>query len=574
MKRLGMFLITCISLGCVVGSMDSAKREGEALARSQKATHGLQPTTRQTPDEVLPTADRGKTFHSAIARADVLLKRTPETVADSMNPKTPYDLRPDDSMFAAGDRVTDNPETILNATVTHVETDAEYSNTTCRESGKPYPITVVRDLWVEVKHTPKIEKRVKVCDGHERKSSEYWESNAISWVSARTKELTQDPTVHRYEVDRSTGKWGWFEDYQVWARWWHKDDTPGCDHAHTELRVIQEETWEETGEEWVADDLATYMKGRGPECRLTHREVLIGPEARIINGKPVSRDSWKDKQTYHCQYPSVKGCEALRAAKCEEQSQACVQWGVGDTCALWEKTFRCKTKSGRMRTIASSRDSLYCLDGNCIDTSYADNQQFGEVMTNLSIFNDIKKELHDHHQLDARTAKVFGGEPLKCHKNVLETIMYDCCGSLDGFTTAIGLSRCDAEERTLSERKKAGHCHYVGSKSESFLFWKSRDVHSYCCFPSKFMRVLQEKAREQLGKSWGWGGSPNCEGLTMAEIGRLRFDVMDLSEAYEEQLKTLKERTQEDVSRQFRDDRVIKAKLERRMRSLQGDTRR
>ena len=227
-------------------------------------------------------------------------------------------------------------------------------------------------------------------------------------------------------------------------------------------------------------------------------------------------------------------------------------------------------------TTASSRDVLYCLDGNCIDTTYNDNQQFGEVMTKLSVFNEIKKELHDQQKFDARTAKVFGGETLKCHKNVCETLMYDCCGSLDGFTTAIGLSRCDAEEKALSERKKAGHCHYVGSKSEDFLgfLWKSRDVHSYCCFPSKFMRVLQEKAREQLGKSWGWGGSPNCDGLTLDEIKRLRFDLMDLTEAYEEQLKTLKECNKGDVTKQFENERAVKTKLEKRMKALQGDTRR
>lgn len=240
---------------------------------------------------------------------------------------------------------------------------------------------------------------------------------------------------------------------------------------------------------------------------------------------------------------------------------------------MWEKTFQCRLSSGRVLTTGSSTDGLYCMDGNCIDTSYTDNQQFGEVMTKLSVFNEIKKELHDRHELNARTAKVFGGEHLKCHKNVCETLMYDCCGSLDGLTTALGLSRCDAEEKALAERKKAGHCHYVGSKSEQLLgfLWKSRDVHGYCCFPSKFVRVLQEKAREQLSKSWGWGGAPNCEGLTMAEIGRLQFDRMDLSEAYEDQLRTLRERTKGDAARHFEHTQTIKAKLERRMRALQGD---
>lgn len=585
MRRWGLMIV--LSLTCLIGKMDQAKREGEALARSQKATHGAQPTKRQDPNEILPKTDKGKTFDARKAKQDITFKRVPETPADNLQPKKPYDLRADDPMFAEGDRVTDNPEAILNATITQHETGAEYATKTCRESGKPYPITVVRNLRVDVKHTPLIKKKVKVCKGHRISDDYFWggiRGKNVDFKTYHRNRLEADRDVDASTIDAWTNS-GIFVD-DVYVAWKHIEDAQSCDKYDHVDKVIQEEKWEEVGEEWVAEDTSSYMKGRGPDCRLTYREVLIGSETRMINGKAVSRDSWKDKQTYHCQYPPVKGCEALRAAKCEEQSQTCVQPGVNGSfgsgtcvsgmCALWEKTFRCKSKSGRLVTTASSRDALYCLDGNCIDTTYNDNQQFGEVMTKLSVFNEIKKELHDQHKFDARTAKVFGGETLKCHKNVCETLMYDCCGSLDGFTNMVGLSRCDAEEKALSERKKAGHCHYVGSKSEDFLgfLWKSRDVHSYCCFPSKFMRVLQEKAREQLGKSWGWGGSPNCEGLTMAEVARLRFDLMDLSEAYEEQLKTLKERNKGDAAKQFENERAVKAKLEKRMKALQGDTRR
>jgi conjugal transfer mating pair stabilization protein TraN len=575
MIRYVLFIL--INIGGVMGNMDSAKREGEAFARSQKSLKGHLPTTRQDPKDVLPTADKGKTFNASKALQDVDSARVPKTPVDNLQPKTPYDLRSDDPMFTAGDRVTDHPEAILNATITQRETGAEYANKTCRESGKPYPITVVRNLRVDVKYTPLIKKKVKVCQGHHLKRENLL--GGISGANADFKSYHRNRLEEDKDVDAGTIR-TWtnsgllFDDACVF--WKHIEDAQSCDKYRFQDKVIQEEKWEEVGEEWVAEDPATYMKGRGPDCRLTHRDVLTGPETRIINGKAVSRNSWKDKQTYHCQYPPVKGCEGLRAAKCEEQSQTCVQPGVGGTCALWEKMFRCKTKSGRLVTTASSRDALYCLDGNCIDTSYNDNQQFGEVMTKLSVFNEIKKDLDKQKQFNAEDAQVFGGETLKCHKNVCETLMYDCCGSLDGFTNMIGLSRCDAEEKALSERKKAGHCHYVGSKSESFLgfLWKSRDVHSYCCFPSKFMRVLQEKAREQLGKSWGWGGAPNCEGLTMHEIKRLRFDLMDLSEAYEDQLRTLKERNKGDVAKQFENERAVKAKLEKRMKDLQRDTRR
>jgi hypothetical protein len=154
-----------LSLSLAAGKLDQAKREGEALARSQKATHGSQPTTRQDPNAVLPQADKGKKFDARKAKQDIIFKRMPETPVDNLQPKKPYDLRSDDPMFAAGDRVTDNPEAILNATITQRETGAEYAKKVCRESGKPYPITVVRNLRVDVKHTPLIKKTSKCVRG-------------------------------------------------------------------------------------------------------------------------------------------------------------------------------------------------------------------------------------------------------------------------------------------------------------------------------------------------------------------------------------------------------------------------
>ena len=88
---------------------------------------------------------------------------------------------------------------------------------------------------------------------------------------------------------------GWIID-DVFVAWKHIEDAQSCDKYDKVDKVIQEEKWEEVSEEWVAEDTSTYMKGRGPDCRLTHRDVLVGSETHIINGKAVSRDSWKDKQ--------------------------------------------------------------------------------------------------------------------------------------------------------------------------------------------------------------------------------------------------------------------------------------
>ena len=44
-------------------------------------------------------------------------------------------------------------------------------------------------------------------------------------------------------------------------------------------------------------------------------------------------------------------------------------------------------------------------------------------------------------------------------------------------------------------------------------------------FGSKLGRILQEQGRGQLGVGWG-----DCRGLTVAEIERIDFERLDLSE--------------------------------------------
>ncbi len=77
-----------------------------------------------------------------------------------------------------------------------------------------------------------------------------------------------------------------------------------------------------------------------------------------------------------------------------------------------------------------------------------------------------------------------------------------------------------------------GLCHYVGSKCA----WKIpligclRRAYRYCCYDSKFARILVEQAYKQLGYSWGSYGSPNCSQLTWDDLKNLDFSQMDFSE--------------------------------------------
>lgn len=551
------------------GGMKEAHQSAEDLAKMLKNTKGQIAKQPYDSKQLLSLENQKKSFNPNVARSDVLAKRIPEIEEAKLSPSIPYDLRADDSLFKRADEATKDPYRTLNASLSVREVGATYTHKTCRESGQPYPIKVKRKLDIQVKHTPLIEKDFKVCQGH---SASDW--FALGWGRSAPEEyrdrylrsLEQDKTVKKGSSSIDKGIFR----YDVDISWSHYDNASTCTNSIIEHRILQKEKWEITKEEWVPENKQDYQLGRSGECRLETRDPLSGPETRIINGLAVSRECWSDLQLYYCQHPSQKGCEVLRASpSCEESSQRCITQGVYGTCALWEKTFRCKDKEGKTILSANSKDKLYCFDGSCFDASTQENQRFGEVMTKLSVFNEIKKELHQQKAYDARSVRVFTGEHFKCHKNVCENFLYDCCGSLDGFITDIGLAKCDSMEKELSVRKKAGHCRYVGQKSEKLLgcLWKSRDVHSYCCFPSKFVRVLQEQAHLQLNKGWGSADYPACGGLTMKEIELLNFDAMDLTEAYEDQLKTLKERT--DVKKQFEDPEKLKKSLQIKMKNLQ-----
>lgn len=175
---------------------------------------------------------------------------------------------------------------------------------------------------------------------------------------------------------------------------------------------------------------------------------------------------------------------------------------------------------------------MFCIDGRCYDSSYEDNKDFAEVITKLSVFDEMEKNVEG--SIDSLS--IFKGYKSSCTKNILSNVLYDCCGTMDGLALSLNLARCTTEEKNLAKKKNQGLCHYVGRYDKDTLWWKSSDVNTYCCFPSKLVYVVQKEARKQLKIGWGSAKDPSCRGLIPDEIKRLDFSKMDLKEAYEELL--------------------------------------
>lgn len=53
---------------------------------------------------------------------------------------------------------------------------------------------------------------------------------------------------------------------------------------------------------------------------------------------------------------------------------------------------------------------------------------------------------------------------------------------------------------------------------------------SYCTFSSPLTRIINEQARPQLERGWGSPKAPDCSGITLAELERLDWNQIDLTE--------------------------------------------
>jgi conjugal transfer mating pair stabilization protein TraN len=113
------------------------------------------------------------------------------------------------------------------------------------------------------------------------------------------------------------------------------------------------------------------------------------------------------------------------------------------------------------------------------------------------------------------------------------------------FYIGLSLASCNEEEGKLAMKQGAGLCHEIGTWCSSCIRVLGACIAciehttSKCCFNSRLARIVNEQGRAQLAKGWGGAESPDCSGFTVAELQRLDFAAMDLSEFYASLVPTL-----------------------------------
>jgi conjugal transfer mating pair stabilization protein TraN len=95
----------------------------------------------------------------------------------------------------------------------------------------------------------------------------------------------------------------------------------------------------------------------------------------------------------------------------------------------------------------------------------------------------------------------------------------------------VELMSCEQDEQVLAMKRGQNLCAHVGTYcSTKVLGACAVSKQSYCCYNSRIARLIATAGHAQLGKSWGDPKTPDCGGLTAAELQMIDFSLIDFSE--------------------------------------------
>lgn len=242
---------------------------------------------------------------------------------------------------------------------------------------------------------------------------------------------------------------------------------------------------------------------------------------------PVTLACWRYEDTYRSQEATEGTCTALK------NDSACTRIGVecqdsdGGICYSQKEIWQCQSKSTGKGQVCG--DELFCQDGTCVESQAQTNNHFAEAVSALAALAAAGEDAKG----DTMDVRVFTGKGQSCRKSGLG--FSNCCQS-GGWGNDVGLAHCSDEEKALGKAREKGLTIQVGTYcSKKVLGACLQKKTSYCLFDSKLAQIGQEQGRKgQLGIGFGAAKNPDCRGMTVDELSKLRFDNMDFSAFFDE----------------------------------------
>lgn len=248
----------------------------------------------------------------------------------------------------------------------------------------------------------------------------------------------------------------------------------------------------------------------------------------VVDGKayPVWQACWKWQDTYLTQTETEGTCgEYIRDSACTVSSSTCAD-SVDGICVSQQVNYSCERRKEGNGQICGGE--FFCKDGSCAQAQTGISNMFGQAVSSLAAVVAAGKDVA---ALNGENVRAFTGKGMSCKK--FAAGFNNCCKD-SGWGQDIGLSSCSSDEKALGKAKDRKLTVYVGEYcSKKVLGVCLEKKRGYCVFDSKLARIVQEQGRRgQLGTGFGSGSSPDCRGITVEELQRLNFRVMDFSDFY------------------------------------------
>ncbi|EPB7461301.1 type-F conjugative transfer system mating-pair stabilization protein TraN [Citrobacter freundii] len=253
-----------------------------------------------------------------------------------------------------------------------------------------------------------------------------------------------------------------------------------------------------------------------------------GTRTVVVEGKTYSihQDCWKWQDTYLTQTETEGTCgEYMKDSACTVTRSQCADT-VDGFCVSQQVTYSCERKKTGNGQICGGE--FFCTDGSCAQGETGTSNMFGQAVSALAA---VAAAGEDVAELNGENVRAFTGEARSCKKMAVG--FNNCCKD-SGWGQDVGLSSCSSDEKALGKAKEKKLTVYVGEYcSKKVLGVCLEKKRGYCQFDSKLARIVQEQGRrDQLGVGFGSGKSPDCRGITVDELQRLNFGVMNFSDFY------------------------------------------
>ncbi|EAA4084346.1 type-F conjugative transfer system mating-pair stabilization protein TraN [Salmonella enterica subsp. salamae] len=253
-----------------------------------------------------------------------------------------------------------------------------------------------------------------------------------------------------------------------------------------------------------------------------------GTRTIVVGGQTLSmyQSCWKWKDTYLTQVETDGTCgEYMKDSACTVTRSQCADT-VDGFCVSQQVTYSCERKKEGNGQICGGE--FFCTDGSCAQGQTGTSNMFGQAVSALAA---VAAAGEDVAELNGENVRAFTGEARSCKKMAVG--FNNCCKD-SGWGQDVGLSSCSSDEKALGKAKEKKLTVYVGEYcSKKVLGVCLEKKRGYCQFDSKLARIVQEQGRrDQLGVSFGSGKSPDCRGITVDELQRLDFGVMNFSDFY------------------------------------------